>query len=103
LDGVRAGYARVLNAGRPLLLAAQTSGEAGGYLILEQILDMVAAIAKIPGDISYREPILQRRSTPAGRSRTPVPADTLIDTPRRSCGAALAMNPPRTGVWGINR
>jgi hypothetical protein len=28
-------------------------------LTLEQILDMVAAIAKIPGDTSYREPIPQ--------------------------------------------
>jgi AcrR family transcriptional regulator len=54
-----AGYARVLEAGRPLLLAARASGETRGDLTLEQILDMVAAIAKIPGDTSYREPILQ--------------------------------------------
>jgi AcrR family transcriptional regulator len=53
------GYARVLDAGRPLLLAAQASGETGSALTLEQILDMVASIAKIPGDTSYREPILQ--------------------------------------------
>ncbi|HWF54325.1 MAG TPA: TetR/AcrR family transcriptional regulator [Solirubrobacteraceae bacterium] len=53
------GYARVLGAGRPLLLAAQASGEARRDLTLEQVLDMVAAIAKIPGDASYREPILQ--------------------------------------------
>jgi AcrR family transcriptional regulator len=53
------GYARVLDAGRPLLLAAQASGETRSALTLEQILDMVAAIAKIPGDTSYREPILQ--------------------------------------------
>jgi AcrR family transcriptional regulator len=54
-----AGYARVLAAGRPLLLAAQASGETRSTLTLEQILDMVAAIAKIPGDTNYREPILQ--------------------------------------------
>ena len=54
-----AGYTRVLDAGRPLLLAAQASGETRSDLTLEQILDMVAAIAKIPGDTSYREPILQ--------------------------------------------
>jgi AcrR family transcriptional regulator len=54
-----AGYARVLDAGRPLLLAAQASGETRSALTLEQILDMVVAIAKIPGDPSYREPILQ--------------------------------------------
>jgi AcrR family transcriptional regulator len=53
------GYARVLDAGRPLLRAAQASGETRSALTLEQILDMVAAIAKIPGDTSYREPILQ--------------------------------------------
>ena len=54
-----AGYARVLDAGRPLLLAAHKSGEIRRDLTLEQILDMVAAIAKIPGDPDYREPILQ--------------------------------------------
>jgi hypothetical protein len=54
-----AGYARVLNAGRPLLHPAQRSGQVRTDLTLEQILDMVAAIAKIPGDAGYREPILQ--------------------------------------------
>jgi AcrR family transcriptional regulator len=54
-----AGYTRVLNAGRPLLHAAQRSGETRTDLTLEQILDMVAAIAKIPGDTRYREPILR--------------------------------------------
>jgi AcrR family transcriptional regulator len=54
-----AGYARVLSAGRPLQGAAQQSGEIRTDLTLEQILDMVAAIAKIPGDAAYREPILQ--------------------------------------------
>jgi AcrR family transcriptional regulator len=53
------GYARVLNTARPLLLAAQASGKTRSDLTPEQILDMVAAIAKIPGDASYREPILQ--------------------------------------------
>jgi len=54
-----AGLARVLDAGRPLLLAAQKSGEIRGDLTLAQILHMVGAIAKIPGDADYREPILQ--------------------------------------------
>ncbi|MHB8660042.1 MAG: TetR/AcrR family transcriptional regulator [Solirubrobacteraceae bacterium] len=54
-----AGYTRVLNAGRPLLLAASNSGEIQFDLTLEQILDMLAAIAKIPGAASYRAPILQ--------------------------------------------
>ena len=53
------GYTRVLDAGRPVLLAAQASRETRSDLTLEQILDMIAAIAKIPGDTGYREPILQ--------------------------------------------
>jgi AcrR family transcriptional regulator len=53
-----AGYARVLDASRPLLRAAQESGAVRTDLTLEQILDMVAAVAKIPGDAEYREPIL---------------------------------------------
>jgi AcrR family transcriptional regulator len=52
------GRPRVLAAGRPLLLAAQNSHEVRGDLTLEQILDMVVAIAKIQGDPSYLEPIL---------------------------------------------
>ena len=44
-----AGYARVVNAGRPLLRAAQESGEIRTDLTLEQILDMIAAIAKSLG------------------------------------------------------
>lgn len=54
-----AGYTRVLNAGRPLLTAARRSGEVQFDLTLEQILDMLAAVAKIPGTASYRAPILQ--------------------------------------------
>jgi len=53
-----AGLSRVLDAGRPLLRAARGSGDIGTDLTLEQILDMIAAIAKIPGDAGYREPIL---------------------------------------------
>jgi AcrR family transcriptional regulator len=51
--------ARVLAAGSPLLTAAQRSGEVRRDLTLEQILDMIVAIAKIPGDPGYLEPILQ--------------------------------------------
>src|SRR3954453_4191536 len=50
---------RVLAAGRPLLEAAQRSGEVRDDLTLEQVLDMVIAIATIQGDAGYREPILQ--------------------------------------------
>lgn len=50
---------RVLTAGRPLLAAAQRSGEIRGDLTLEQVLDMVIAIAAIGGDTGYVEPILR--------------------------------------------
>ena len=50
---------RVLAAGRPLLEAAQRSGEIRDDLTLEQVLDMIVAIATIHGDAAYREPILQ--------------------------------------------
>jgi AcrR family transcriptional regulator len=63
-----AGYARVLKAGQPLLRAAQESGEIRTDLTLEQILDMVAAIAKIPGDPGYREPILRAALDALGTS-----------------------------------
>jgi AcrR family transcriptional regulator len=51
--------ARVLAAGRPLLAAAQHSDEARRDLTLEQMLDMIVAIARIQGDPVYLEPILQ--------------------------------------------
>jgi AcrR family transcriptional regulator len=51
--------ARVLAAGRPLLAAAQRTHEIRDNLTLEQILDMVVAIATIHGDARYLEPILQ--------------------------------------------
>jgi AcrR family transcriptional regulator len=51
--------ARVLSAARPLLAAAQDSHEVRDSLTLEQILDMVIAIATINGDPRYLEPILQ--------------------------------------------
>jgi AcrR family transcriptional regulator len=51
--------ARVMAAGRPLLLAAQRSHEVRQDLSLEQVLDMIVAIASIHGDPDYLEPILQ--------------------------------------------
>jgi AcrR family transcriptional regulator len=50
---------RVLAAGRPLLVAAQDAHEVRDDLTLEQILDMIIAIARIHGDAGYLEPILQ--------------------------------------------
>lgn len=51
--------ARVAAAGRPLLLAAQRSHEIREDLTLEQVLDMIVAIASIHGEPDYLEPILQ--------------------------------------------
>jgi AcrR family transcriptional regulator len=51
--------ARVTAAGRPLLVAAQQANEVRDDLTLEQILDMIIAIATIHGDAGYLEPILQ--------------------------------------------
>jgi AcrR family transcriptional regulator len=50
---------RVITAGRPLLAAAQYAGEVRDDLTLEQILDMIVAIATIHGDTGYTGPILQ--------------------------------------------
>jgi AcrR family transcriptional regulator len=49
---------RVLASGRPLLEAAQRAGEVRADLTLEQVLDMVIAIARIQGDAGYVDPIL---------------------------------------------
>jgi AcrR family transcriptional regulator len=51
--------ARVLAAGQPLLAAAQRAHEVRDDLTLEQILDMVIAVATIHGDTRYIEPVLQ--------------------------------------------
>lgn len=51
--------ARVLDAGGPLLAAAQATHEIRDDLVLEQILDLTIAVAKVTGDADYVEPILQ--------------------------------------------
>ncbi|MGE4425809.1 MAG: TetR/AcrR family transcriptional regulator [Solirubrobacteraceae bacterium] len=50
---------RLLEAGEPLLHAAQRSGEIRGDLDLVQVLDLVVAIARVPGDRAHVEPMLQ--------------------------------------------
>lgn len=50
---------RVLAAGQPLLASAQRAHAVRDDLNLEQVLDMISAIAKIDGDPSYVGPILQ--------------------------------------------
>jgi hypothetical protein len=49
----------VLTAGSPLLDAAQWTHEVRDDLTLEQILDMIVAIAAIHGGTGYVEPILR--------------------------------------------
>ncbi len=65
---------RVMEAGRPLLLSAQRNHEVREDLTLEQVLDMIVAIASIHGEPDYLEPILQAvldgLRTPMGSLRT---------------------------------
>jgi AcrR family transcriptional regulator len=56
---VTTGRARVIAAGQPLLAAAQQAREIRDDLTLEQILDMLRAVATIHNDPDYVEPILQ--------------------------------------------
>jgi len=53
------GRARVIAAGQPLLAAAQHAGEARGDLTIEQVLDLIHAVATIDGDSGYVQPVLQ--------------------------------------------
>jgi hypothetical protein len=48
-----------VNVGQPLLAAAQHAQEIRRDLALQQVLDMIHAIATIPGDTIYIQPILQ--------------------------------------------
>jgi AcrR family transcriptional regulator len=49
---------RLIDAGRPLIIAAQEAYDVRPDLDLEQVLDLVMAVAKIPGPPPYRQPIL---------------------------------------------
>jgi AcrR family transcriptional regulator len=53
------GRARVIGAGEPLLTAAQGSHEIRGDLAIEQVLDLIHAVAAIGGGTRYLQPILQ--------------------------------------------
>jgi AcrR family transcriptional regulator len=79
---------RVIAAARPLLAAAQRSGEVRGDLTLEQILDMIVAIGTIHGETGYTEPILQaalaglRPEPPGGRAPGQAPPDSRMSRSR---------------------
>jgi AcrR family transcriptional regulator len=51
--------ARALDAGRPLLAAAQQADEIRSDLTFDQIIQMINAIAKIPAEPDYLEPMFQ--------------------------------------------
>lgn len=53
-----AGYTRVVDAAQPLLDTARQAEVIDTSLTLEQILDLIIAVAKISGADSYRAPIL---------------------------------------------
>lgn len=67
---------QMLAAGQPLLAAAQDAHQIAGDLDLDQILDLVMAIAKIPGTPEYREPILDAAIAGLHRRATPPCADS---------------------------
>lgn len=68
---------RAIEAGTPLLEAAQRSGEIRGDLTLDQIFDMIVAVARIPGDPEHLHPIVEtvldglRRSPDGGAGGGP--------------------------------
>ena len=78
---------RVLAAGQPLLAAAQRSREVRGDLTLDQILDMIIAIATIHGDPDYLEPIL--RTTLDGLRSQPGAAPRATGSSLRADTGAL--------------
>ena len=51
--------ARALVAGQPLLTAAQDAHQIRDVLTLEQIFDMIVALAALDGDANYVEPMLE--------------------------------------------
>jgi AcrR family transcriptional regulator len=77
--------ARVLEAGRPLLIAAQRAHQISSDLTLEQTLDLIVAIAKIGSDAAYLEPILQAAlgglHLPSGSSAATAGPEEVEDEP----------------------
>jgi len=53
------GRARVVAAGQPLLAAAQRARETRDDVTIDQVLDLIHAVATIEGDASYVAPILR--------------------------------------------
>jgi AcrR family transcriptional regulator len=75
--GVQSRRGQALDAGRPLLAAAQDAREIRDDVTLEQIFDMIVAIAKIHGSPDYLEPMIQTMLDglrPPADDNTPRPA-----------------------------
>jgi AcrR family transcriptional regulator len=70
--------ARTLEAGEPLLAAAQAAGQVRDDLSLEQILDMIVAITRTPGSPDYLEPMF-RVVVDGLRSETAMPGTAQAD------------------------
>jgi AcrR family transcriptional regulator len=70
--------ARALDAGVPLLTAAQDADEIRADLTFQQIIDMINAIAKIPAGPDYLEPMFQTLldGLRPPDTRTTIPDDT---------------------------
>jgi AcrR family transcriptional regulator len=67
---------RMLAAGQPLLSAAQDAHQIASDLDLDQILDLVMAVAKIPGAPEYRQPIFDAAIAGLHRQAIPPSADS---------------------------
>ena len=76
---------RMLAAGRPLLSAAQDAHEIAGDIDLDQILDLVMAIAKIPGSRSStrHSPDYASAAPDVRTARNPPCTGADPDEPRR--------------------
>jgi AcrR family transcriptional regulator len=58
-DGLTSHRARAVEAGRPLLAAAQEAGQIRDDLTLEQIFDLIVAIAKVNESPDYLRPLFE--------------------------------------------
>ena len=76
----------IVTRGNDLVDGVQHAGEVRDDLTLEQILDMIVAIATIHGDTGYTEPILQTVCPPRLRFRRRRAGGRL--TPRSRIAAA---------------
>jgi AcrR family transcriptional regulator len=58
-DGITSHRARAVEAGRPLLTAAQEAGQVRDDVTLEQIFDLIVAVAKIKETPDYLRPLFE--------------------------------------------